>query len=1117
MKSRAFAHVSFLAVLGLVLFSASLGFAQFTSNVQGVVQDSSGAVVPKATVTLVNAGTQVTRTTTSDQDGNFRILSLAPGAYKLTVEASGYAKSESDITLLTEQNLNVPVTLKVGSVTEAVTVTTEAPLVNTAETRNQLTLQTDSLSSLPLAGRSFISLVTLAPGVSGLGTMGGGQPGGAGTPGSGTDNYSTETAVDVSANGQGTVSNMFIVDGLNVTSAIRQGVLNLTPNPDAIQETSIQVNTFSSEYGGAGSIQMASTTKSGTDTFHGLVSDYYNYEKMYAKTEFMGPTAKYNPFHTNNFSGAVGGPIIPHHQFYFFFAAEPQRSAASTGNQTIFFPDKAFASWAQTNYPNTFGSKILNTYIPSRATISGVSSTFASLPACGTAGAPPCSNTPLIDSGIFNSSSIRNGQQYFVRVDKYFNKDRFYGSFFRTTLESGGPNVIPQFSSINHNWERALQVNWTHTFSPTTLNEAIFAQNRIEGVIGQTGDFTVPSVSVTGISIGYGVGFAQGDFIQHNYHWRDVLTHVRGAHVLKFGYDGWFGDDVEPFQGPWSQPKFSFDDLLGLAKDDPHTEAGVMYNPVTGQQQLWDWNAASKTWGVFAEDTWKARRNLTLTLGFRFDDQGNPYSRAASTVFGNFYLGTGSTFQQRVAGGFAKPTHNAINAAPKAFNPRIGFAWDAAGNGNTVVRGGFGIYANWLTQANIQEEFRGNPPGLILPTFSRGGTPAPIFTQGTGSKPPFGFTFPSPLCPAPPCLNAAGGVAGANAPIGGINPNIKSPEVYIWSGSVEHKVGNNFSASVLYSGSHGSNLVANGNQAGLVSYGSDINAFAGDLITHSLAPTRLNPSFGSIAYADNDRVSNYQGVTFDIRGRARRFFMDASFTRSVSKDDAGAGGTGYGLAYPTYVNPHQFYGNSPWDVPNRFSLTFNYELPGMNGGTGAVGHLTGGWGLSSTSIYQSGYPFTAWTTAPFLAVCADNSLSNVAPGCTAANPAVSFQSGSGDFNADGDNLDYPDVTSYHEATSRSAYLNGVFSPGQFSTPALGTEGNEKTQRFRQPSFVGTDLSVYKDTHITERLNFQVRFEFFNVFNHPNLYLGNNLSSGGFGKAVSQQLPRNWQLGAKLTF
>jgi hypothetical protein len=304
---------------------------------------------------------------------------------------------------------------------------------------------------------------------------------------------------------------------------------------------------------------MISTTKSGADQFHGVLSDYYNNQSMFAKTVFMGPNDDYNPFHTNNFSAAVGGPIMPRKQLFFFFAVEPLRSSASTGNQTIFFPDQEFARWAQQNYPNTFGTKILNTYVPSGASISGVSRRASDIfpSTCGSAATNnlPCS-TAMVDSGIFNSSTFRDGDQYFFRADKQFAKDRLYGSFFRTTLNYGGPSVIPQFSTTNHNTQYAIQVNYTHVFSPNTLNEVIFASNRIEGFIGETGDFTIPNITVTGQSVGYGVGFAQGNFIQHNYQWRDVLTHVRGAHVLKFGYEGWFGDDVEPFQGPWSHPIF---------------------------------------------------------------------------------------------------------------------------------------------------------------------------------------------------------------------------------------------------------------------------------------------------------------------------------------------------------------------------------------------------------------------------------------------------------------------------------------------------------------------------------------------------------------------------------
>ena len=235
-------------------------------------------------------------------------------------------------------------------------------------------------------------------------------------------------------------------------------------------------------------------------------------------------------------------------------------------------------------------------------------------------------------------------------------------------------------------------------------------------------DYTVPSISVNGINVdsgqAYGVGFAQGDFIQHNYHWRDVLTHVKGTHTLKFGYEGWYGDDVEPFQGPWSQPKFVFDNLLKLAQDTPNNKNGVMYNPATGQQQLWNWDAASRTFGLFVEDTWKARQNLTLTLGLRYDDSGNPWSKSDSTVFGNFYLGTGTRNKNRSPTGMPRrhtmrccirsTTCSARGSASHGIPPA---------SGDWVVRGGFGIYNNWLTQANVQEEFRGSPPGLVLPAF----------------------------------------------------------------------------------------------------------------------------------------------------------------------------------------------------------------------------------------------------------------------------------------------------------------------------------------------------------------------------------------------------------------
>ena len=294
----------------------------------------------------MNTATHVTTTTTADGSGNYHFGSLAPGSYSVTAEAPGFAKSQVDVTLLTEQNLNVPVTLKVGSISEAVNVSAEAPVVDTSDSRTQLTLENQTVAQLPVVGRNLVTLVTLAPGVSGLGTSA------TGSPGSGVDNFSTEEQVDASANGQGQNNNQYVVDGLDVTSGIRQGVLNLTPQPDAIQETSIQVNTFSSEYSRAAGLQTIFTTRSGTDQYHGSASDYFNYQGMFARQYFSGP---YLPFHSNNMGFTFGGPVIPHnHHLFGYFAVEPLRSSQST-NGSVTFADPQFTAFAQANFPEYGG------------------------------------------------------------------------------------------------------------------------------------------------------------------------------------------------------------------------------------------------------------------------------------------------------------------------------------------------------------------------------------------------------------------------------------------------------------------------------------------------------------------------------------------------------------------------------------------------------------------------------------------------------------------------------------------------------------------------------------------------------------------------------------------
>ncbi len=1065
--------------------------AQFSGSIQGTVQDPGGGMVPTAKVQLKNLATGVVASTLSDNEGNYRFVSLAPGSYQITVEASGFNASTATFTLETGQNRNVPITMQVASTSQAVEVTAEVPVLNTADSRTEMTLQTRALSDLPLAGRNMISLVTLAPGVIGTGTVTGGSPG------SGVDNYSTELQVDASANGLGSVANMYLVDGLDVTSAIRPGVLNLTPNPDSVQEASIQTNVFNVEYGRASSIQMAMTTKSGTEGLHGTASDYFTNQQLWAGTEFVH---NYAPYHSNNISATIGGPIIPHHGFFFFFAIEPLRASTSTGNSTRTYEDSQFTNWAKQNFPNTLGTKLLTSYPASSATTTGVLRTAADLfpGTCGTAATAnlPC-NMPMIDSGIFNGTNFRNGTQFNVRIDKYFSKDRIYGNTYRTVLDTGGPAIRPAFAATNHFILNAWQFSETHTFTPTTVNEANFGYMRDEGIQPKTGLFSVPLVNVTGQNTGFGNGFALGDFIQHNYHWRDVLTHIRGSHTLKFGYEGWFGDDVENFQGPHAQPTFAFNNLLDLVQDNPFNETGVAYNPISGKPVLWDWNAASKTFGLFAQDTWKVKPNLTMTYGIRFDNFGNPYSRSPNTAFGNFILGQGSTLQDQVANGKVVLKNDVFNGFQTAWSPRVGISWDPTNSGTWVVRGGAGIYHNWVTPANAQEEFRGNPPGPIYPTFFSNGAIPPLFVLGNSNTPPFGFTYPS--IPAGQ-LDAHGGIVGLQPPIGAIDPNLLTPVSYNFTANVERKLVRDTVATIGYSGARGRDLLSGGGQQFSVSYGVDINTYAGDLIQHnSTVPTRLNPSFGSISYTQNDRESSFNALIVGIRTRfGRTGFVNASYTRSSSQDDT--------QVYPVATNPHQYYGPSIWDSPNRLSLTWSYTFPSLNQGHGFSGRVTGGWTIAGTTILQSGHPFTVSNNAPFQPLRdANGNFIGLAPN-------------SGDYNADGFNYDYPNVTSYQMGTDRQSYLHGVFPKSNFAVPTPGTEGNEQWGQFRNPGFAETDASLLKDTPITERVRFELRFEFFNVFNRVNLGgVTSDLSNATFGRATSQLNPRWIQIGAKLIF
>ena len=1111
-----------LPFIALFLITAIPASAQFTSAIQGTVQDNAGASVSSATVTLTNVDNKVSQTAAVNGSGVYRFSSLAPGNYEIVASASGFSSTKTAFTLSTAETRDVPVTLAAGAVSTQVEVTAQQPLLDTSDSRNQLTLNTSAFEQLPLAARNPLALITLAPGVTGLG--------------SGTaTNFNPENSVDASANGRGANANQYIVDGLDVTSSIRPGVVNLTPNADTVQEATVQTNTYTVDYGRASSIQTVITTRSGSDSIHGFASEYYTYQGLSARGEYGPPSdTRVAPYHTNNLSFGVGGPIIPHHQFFFFAGYEPYLSLASNGTSNRTFEDPAFVAFANTVQPNSPEIQLLNKYKPTGLTFTSVQSTAAQLfpGTCGTAATDnlPCS-TAVIDNGNFNSSSYNNSKQYNVRADKYFKKDRVYGLFFRSTINSGGPSPRPDFTTTNKYYVFSIQGSETHTFSNSLINEAYMGFNRIEGFAPASGDFTVPVVNVSGLGTNFGAGFALGDFIQHSYHWRDVLTYVHGSHSFKTGYEGFHGDDIALFAAAYAQPTFQFNSLIDLINNNPFTEGGLSYDPLTGKPKANNYGYAETTGGAFAEDTWKVSKSLTVNYGIRYDNFGNAYPSLAGTGLSNLHLGSGSSFNEQVANAvITSQSHVFPGDLNYVFSPRGGFAYSPADNSKLLIHGGVGLFHDYFTLGNSENGLSGNPPGFARPTFKNdGSTAAPIFGFGTQDVYPFGFPYPA--FQGQP-LDAKGGIAGAQIGVAGVASNLKSPHTINYNLALDHQLTPGFVVSLGYAGSHSGDLIAAGGNTANTSYGNDVNAFAGDLIQHinckiipatpttpasstcSGVQTRLNTSFGSINYAYNTSIANYNGLIASARGRfSRRGFLTASYTWGHSLDDW--------QNYPIGSPVSQFYANSPYDVRNRLSVGASYELPGAQVGNALERRALDGWTLAGIAVIQSGTPFTVYTGAAFQAQLIDTNLP-----ATANN--LQFAPGSGDYNADGNNNDYPSVTSYRQSHKRADYHTGrgvlgactgsVLPCSDFVLPAIGTLGNERPDQFLNPGYADYDFTVKKVTAITERINVELRLDTFNVFNRVN-YQGvdTNLQDGAFGQSAATYPARNMLLGGRINF
>ncbi len=1083
MRSRCASRIK-LAAAAAILCTAQ-AFAQFSASLQGTVKDASGALVASAAVTVTNVETGVNTNAATNESGQYRVNSLAPGRYRIHVTASGFQTQDVNANISNGQDAGVDVTLTIGS-EQTVSVSTEAEGLNPEETRVQATLDTQQVRDLPLQQRGTLGLVNTAPGVSGYTEN--------------LNNFAVEQTPGASANGHYYGGNLYVLDGVSITSNIVTGTANISPNADSLQEVALQVNTFRPDFAGGSGLTTEVTTKSGSNTFHGTGNITYTDQHLtVSRSEFNPALPK---FSQKDFSGTFGGPIIKDRTFFFASVEKLANKTASTNLFTV--EDPAFTAYAQKNFPNSIGTSFLTKYPVVNARRTGTV-LYATPDFVTQTCATPTGNcnTPFVDSASSSNSPYQNGLQYSARGDQYFRNgnDRIYGYYYNIKLDSQAIDPRQGFTYINPNRSWFTSVNYTHTFSPTILNQAQFAAYKVEGASPGT-DPKIPFIHINGQEsvAQFGGGWGPGSFIQHNYSWRDVVSYVRGKHNLRLGVRVEHGDDSADFGGGNGRPNFGFQSLTDLIQDKVYDEGNLSYDPLTGNFKPLQFGDQGTNEGVFLEDQWKVRSNFTLTLGLRYDDFGNPYPYGYGTYtkFANvFPAGNGTSLQGGPAldGQFAnavvKQTSNVFsNRQNNNWSPRGAFSWQPYANGKFVIHGGAGMYRDIITLGQVVDGLRGNPPGWIYPTFSPQYAIQPIFSLGTSNVLPYGYTLPRTPATG---LDARGGVPGAGAGVTGLDPNVRTPKTVNYTLGVSAEMAGHMVIGINGVGSYAYDQLS----------GTDFNRSAGDLIRNNGKLVRLNPSFAGMSYVTNLNTAYYNGVVFQLSQRINNLNYQASYTWSHATD-YGTCNTRFDFNGGTDcpADQHNFaanYGNSSFDVRNNFKFSGSYTLPSPHLQP-IADRVLGGWEIASIATAQSGIPFSP----------------------TNYN---SFSSG-GDYNADGYNNDRPNILQGARLSgfSRKEYIQGIFQnqPNVISAPAPGTTGNEGRNIFRNPGLLAIDASVLKNIFLpwfgSEKANLQLRVDGFNVLNRVNLRtVDYNVASPTFGRSQDTFLPRRIQLGGRFQF
>ena len=1138
----------------ILFFLTSSALAQYGASLQGTITDKSGAVVAGATVTITNQATGVSRNTVTGDSGFYRITGLAPGGYHVDVEAASFKKSSrSNVVVLSETVNGANVTLETGSASETVTVTAEIGGLQTESANLGVTLTSQQVVDLPEFGRDPYELLRLTPGVfADSARQGNGNslaiPQQVGPGGSNAQIFQTENQMQAIANGQRVSANNYMLDGVSINSLEWGGATVITPNQESVQEISALSSSYSAQDGRNSGAQIKVISRDGTNTLHGSGFFKINDKGLNAFNKYYGPTnvalspitcetgtpsqftitASHCPDRADqkyrDFAGSLGGPIIKNRLFFFFsYEGDRLKNTVSVRSQTLETPQ--FEQYVVAQNPGSIAAKLFSTpgITPHISTVVSTTDCCSLTPNYGIgkwyqSGDAAIGSGPdgIPDWGVFdltvpNSSS---GNQYNGRVDYTKGNNQFFASTYIVRLNNfnGGQRPIDDLTLLPHNY--VATIGWTRVISPTMLNEFRLNFTRYDydqtQPTGQT-NFGIPQIRLADYDIGgfnsndnlIGIGQSgttPGALAQNTYGLAETFSWVRNRHAWKFGFEARRQQNNNNEPGA-ERPQYQFRGLLNLANDACCFYEQVEVNPtggaLNGQRYFRD-----SDYGLFVQDDWKVRPNLTVNLGLRWE-YFTPLTEAKNTM-SNYIFGSQGFINGSVCGPIA-PLTSCSNGGQlyqpdrNNFGPRIGFAWSPdLYNGKVVFRGGFGIVFNRNGDV-VYDNIRQDTPYSALATACCWWDPGPIVGPPTGSNILYalGANTQATSFPVNPAFSngvAPDGALCANVGCSSINPvslfgalpHEPNPYVYIFSYQAELQPFRDWVFKLGYQGSRSRKLVRTIDLNRMIpgdTFDTVIDKYQYDgsngLPCGPTNPTCLaarpigNPRFSNLYFPLPDVNASYDAAVFSATRKFRRGFqVDANYTWSHAIDTAS-----YEVGYQQTDPSNQLInrGSSDFDVRNNFVMDALWEIPVFRGRHDFLGTALGGWTVTGIMSKHSGFPFSA-----LLGSCQQNQ----------------------DRNGDGycPDLPFKYTGGIISSPSKQDWINGVFPnplvsfPGATYIPDPSVKGPGCRCRniFTGPGYTAVDMTLGKNfalpkvAFLGEGSKLEIRANAFNIFNTLNL-------------------------------